>query len=310
MKLGFVIPTYPGEKRVALLPEHIDNFENELIIEKGFGRSMDIDDSDYVAKGCTMLERSEVFEQCNTIFCLKLMQESDYDYLREEQMIIGWTHPTGSGLSFMKKQAIPKNLKIVDLDNIYPNIFYGERKVFIDFIPRNFIRKNSFYAGFAATIHGLTAYGKIPDNNTKVAVLSPGNVSQGAYAAISKFTTNIDLYYRKTMSEFYDKISLYDIIVNGIEVDSTVKSIISRKQLNHLKKGCFVIDAAADAGNAIEGTHYTKLSDPIYKEKGIYFYEVNNAPSVFYRDASFEISKSFSKWVYRPSIKAFYNLLK
>ena len=37
MRLGFVIPTYPGEKRVALLPEDIDNFENELLLEHGFG---------------------------------------------------------------------------------------------------------------------------------------------------------------------------------------------------------------------------------------------------------------------------------
>ena len=37
MRLGFIIPTYPGEKRVALLPEHIEGFENELIIENGFG---------------------------------------------------------------------------------------------------------------------------------------------------------------------------------------------------------------------------------------------------------------------------------
>ena len=31
MKLGFIKPTYPSEKRVALLPQHITNdFENEF----------------------------------------------------------------------------------------------------------------------------------------------------------------------------------------------------------------------------------------------------------------------------------------
>ena len=33
MRLGFIKPTYPGEKRVALLPEHITaDFENELLL--------------------------------------------------------------------------------------------------------------------------------------------------------------------------------------------------------------------------------------------------------------------------------------
>ncbi|HEY8891890.1 MAG TPA: hypothetical protein VIM70_16750 [Clostridium sp.] len=33
MKLGFIIPYYSGEKRVALLPAHVNNFENDIVIE-------------------------------------------------------------------------------------------------------------------------------------------------------------------------------------------------------------------------------------------------------------------------------------
>jgi N5-(carboxyethyl)ornithine synthase len=159
------------------------------------------------------------------------------------------------------------------------------------------------------TIHALMIYGHIPDSSTKVAILSPGNVAQGAFAAISKFTTNVEMYYRKTMKEFYDKITEYDIIINGIEIDNTSGHIINKQQLSQVKPFALIIDAAADAGNAIEGTHYTKLDNPIYKENDIFFYEVNNAPTIFYRDASYEISKSFSKYIYSKDVNVFSRLI-
>ena len=52
MKLGFIIPDYSCEKRVALLPEHILGFKNEIYIEKGFGKFLGISDEEYEKKGC------------------------------------------------------------------------------------------------------------------------------------------------------------------------------------------------------------------------------------------------------------------
>lgn len=309
MKVGFIKPTYPGEKRVALLPQHIDNFENEIVMEYGFGSNLDIDDKAYENKGCVFDTRKSIFANCEVIFCLKLLQPEDYDNLQNNQMIIGWTHPTGSGTDFFQKVAIPKALKIVDLDNIYPTLFCKEKKISIPFIPKNFIWKNSFYAGWASVEHALMSMGMIPNSSTKVAVLANGSVSQGAYNTISKYHVDIRMFYRKTMHEFYDTLSDYDIIINGIEVDGSVKHILTKEDLKRVKKGCLIIDSAADAGNAIEGTHYTTIANPIYKENDLFFYEVNNAPSIYFRQTSWEISKSFSHWVYKKDVKQFMELL-
>jgi N5-(carboxyethyl)ornithine synthase len=310
MRLGFIKPNYPNEKRVALLPVHIKDFENELIIESGFGESLDISDAEYEAKGCTIKSREEIFTECNTLFNLKLLQPSDYDKVREGQMIIGWTHPTGSGTKFMELQGIPKKLVIVDLDNIYPFIFYNGRKISISFIKPNFIWRNSFMAGFSSTLHAILSVGILPDSNTKVAVLASGNVAQGAYKAISKFNCDIRLFYRKTMDLFYESIGDYDIIINGIEIDDDNSHIITKEDIKKIKKGCLMLDAAADAGRAIEGTKYTTIGNPIYLEDGKYFYEVNNSPSIFYRESSRIISGVFSEWIYKKDIQRFWDLLK
>lgn len=310
MKLGFIIPTYPGERRVALLPHDIDSFRNELYVETGFGKALGIDDEAYVEKGCRISLRADIFAKCDAVFCLKLLQPSDYDYLRDNQIIIGWTHPTGSGRSFFETIAQRKNLTIVDLDNIYPTVYRGTRKTVIQFIPRNFIWRNSYIAGQASVAHALLEYGMMPSSSTRIAVLGSGNVSQGAYNLLSRYGADVRMFYRRTMCDFYDTIFDYDIIVNGIEVDSSATHIISGEQLKSVRKGVLIIDAAADAGNAIEGTRYTSIDCPIYEENGIYFYEVNNSPSIMFRDASAEISRSFSKWVYEEDVKRFLDIME
>lgn len=311
MKLGIIKPTYSGEKRVALLPDDIDsNCPNELVVERGLGYNMGMLDEEYIKKGCKMATREQIFAECDTVFCLKLLQPADYKLLRKGQMIIGWTHPTGSGTEFYQKVAVPNDLKIVDLDNIYPTIHQGERHLPVSFIPKNFVWKNSFYAGYASTQHALMTFGLLPDINTKVAVLASGSVAQGAYNCISKYNVDIRMFYRKTMQEFYDTISEYDVIINGIEVDGTVKHIITKDDLRRVKRGCLIIDSAADAGNAIEGTHYTSIAEPMYEEDGLFFYEVNNAPSLLYRNSSREISKSFSQYVFNLDVEKYHSLLK
>ena len=309
MQVGVIKPLYPFEKRVAILPNDVISSFNHLVIERGFGSSLGIEDIDYAKRGCEILTRDQIFAECEAIFCLKLLQPEDYDKLRTNQLIVGWTHPTGSGTEFFNNIAVPLGLLIVDLDNINPSLYYRDKKIPIPWIPRDFIRGNSVMAGVCATLHALISYGYYPNSYTNVAILAPGNVSQGAYQLISKFNCNIRLFYRKTMDQFFDTIVDYDIIINGIEVDQPDLHIINKEQLKKLKKGTLIIDAAADAGNAIEGTHYTNIGDPIYEEDGIAFYEVNNAPTILYRESSKIISESLSKWVFSHDFKEFYQLI-
>lgn len=310
MKLGFVVSNYPGEKRVPLLPEDIRNFENEIVIEKGLGAEMGIEDQAYIIAGCKVASRKEVFASCDTIVSLKLLQPEDYSYIREGQMIIGWTHPEETGKTFMEEQGIPKKLIIVDLDNITPAIYYQDRSVRIPWIPRNFIYENSINAGFSATMHALISIGIIPDSRYKIAVLGSGNVSQGAMNAISKFTTNVRMFYRKTMDEFLENIHDFDIIINGIQIQRGTPHIVTLEHQKHMKRGAIMVDAAADGDGAIEGIEYTPIEEPFIKKGGKYFYCVNNAPTMFYRTASRDISRSFSKWVYRHDVKRLYELAK
>ncbi len=310
MKLGFIIPHYSGEKRVALLPEHVNDFENDIVIEHNFGLNLNISDEEYEKVGCKIGSREEIFSDCPAIFSIKRILEDDYKNIRRNQMIIGWTHPEGSGKGFMDAQFNLKNLTIVDLDNIHPKVYYKDKIRSIDWIKPNFIKDNSFIAGYSAVLHGLLNFGMMPDHNTNIAVLGCGNVSQGAFWAVSKFNDNVRMFYRKTMHEFIEERESFDIIINGIEVDKPGEHILSLDHQKSLKKNCLIIDAAGSADKAIEGTTVTTIKNPIYKKDDVYYYVVSNAPSILYKQISFKISESFSENVYKKDVNIFKELIK
>ncbi|MBQ7210883.1 MAG: hypothetical protein IJS05_08335 [Paludibacteraceae bacterium] len=308
MKIGFIKPNYPFEKRVALFPNQVSNIVNECIVEKGFGEYLEFTDTDYLNAGAKVLSRSEVFKQCNVIFALKLLQPSDYEYIREGQIIVGWIHPSGSGKQFMIEQALPKNLIIIDLDNIYPKIYYKNKSISIPFIRPNFIYRNSYIAGKATVLHALLSNGRLPDSNTQVAILSAGNVAQGAFDVLAKLGASIRLFNRRSMPHFLESVEQYDIIVSGIEMD-TNEHLLSLSEQQRIKKGALVIDAAADAGNTFEGLDFTTIGEPIRYKNGVYWYCVNNAPSLLYRESSEVVSQAFEKVFYNSQIQDFLDLI-
>ncbi len=68
MTVGIVRPSYPNENRVALLPKDMGDFPDNLLVEKGIGKSMAIPDDDYMTKGCRMVTREEVFSPWRSRF--------------------------------------------------------------------------------------------------------------------------------------------------------------------------------------------------------------------------------------------------
>ncbi len=68
------------------------------------------------------------------------------------------------------------------------------------------------------------------------------------------------------------------------------------------------IDVAADAGNTIEGTHFTSMDDPIYENDGKYYYVVPNTPSLIYRNVSQDLSKILSENIFSEDCSRFLSI--
>lgn len=172
-------------------------------------------------------------------------------------------------------------------------------------IPQNFVYQNSFYAGYAGVLHALLSFGLLPDSDLEVAILGSGNTAQGAFYAISKLSSTVQLFYRKTLPQFKQQLDKYSIIINGIEVGDAGTPIMTIEEQAQLKKGTFIIDIAADAGNAIEGNELTTVTDSVYEKNGIYYYTIPNTPTFAYRNISKILSEQFSQYIFKEDISNF-----
>lgn len=299
MKIAFIKPNYPGEKRVAILPDDIaslqDSIYQEIIVERGFGEFMGLDDNAYRTVGCTIMDRAECFAQ-QTIFSLKLIQPVDYPLLKQGGNIIGWMHPGGSGKTFTQSIAREKQMAIFDVDSVYPKLYWPDGSTeAVDNLPPHFFWKNSYLAGIAATKLAFQHYRldqvKQP---LSVCVLGSGSVSQGAFYYLSSLGIQPRMFYRKTLPLFYGSLSDYDVVVNGIEVDIDGHHILTRQQVAAMKPDAILVEAAADAGRAIEGTRYHSLENPAGMVEGRRYTLVNNAPTLMFEEASRNISRVVS----------------
>jgi NAD(P) transhydrogenase subunit alpha len=106
MIVGVPRETFPGERRVALVPAAIPNLKKaglEVVIEAGAGVEAGYPDADYVAKGAQIVaDRSEVFRTADIILQVLChgsndrTGQADLAFLRRGQVLIGFLRPLGN----------------------------------------------------------------------------------------------------------------------------------------------------------------------------------------------------------------------
>ncbi len=292
MKIGFIIPSYPGEKRVGLLPQHLEyvNPKNELRFEKGFGETLNISDESY--QGMGGYSRKDVFKWADVIYSIKAPHQDDYELFREKQSIVGWIYPASNlyaYVPFVEHCAKKKSLTIFDTDNRYLNGHWEKLN-----IPSDFLRGNNIIAGYASVSHAILLRGGVRKNEI-VAILGSGNVALGVLDYLSSRGIYPLLRRRSNIDRLISEFPTYDIFINTVSIANGDMHIVTKELLETMKSGGWIIDAASDPNGAIEGTHCTSLDNPIYHdEKEHTFYSVNNSPSLFYRESSEIISYGYS----------------
>jgi NAD(P) transhydrogenase subunit alpha len=106
MIIGVPRESYPGERRVALVPMVIPSLAKagfEVVVEASAGTAACYTDADYIAKGAKILpERAEVFRAADIIVQVLCHGSNDHSgkadlpLLRRGQVLIGFLRPLGS----------------------------------------------------------------------------------------------------------------------------------------------------------------------------------------------------------------------
>jgi NAD(P) transhydrogenase subunit alpha len=136
MIVGVPRETYPGEKRVALVPAALSNLAKagmQVLLEAGAGAAAGYPDAEYSAKGAKIrASRAEVFSQAEIItqvLCDGANDKTghaDLPLLRRGQVLVGFLRPLGSlqvlqelaatGVSSFAVELMPRTTRAQSMD--------------------------------------------------------------------------------------------------------------------------------------------------------------------------------------------------
>jgi H+-translocating NAD(P) transhydrogenase subunit alpha len=136
MIVGVPRETFPGERRVALIPAVIPNLAKvglEVVVEAGAGFEAGYPDADYAAKGAKILrDRGEVFRSADIItqvLCYGSNDrtgKADVPLFHRDQVLIGFLRPLGSvetiteiagkGVTSFSVELMPRTTRAQSMD--------------------------------------------------------------------------------------------------------------------------------------------------------------------------------------------------
>jgi proton-translocating NAD(P)+ transhydrogenase subunit alpha len=133
--VGVPKETYPGERRVALVPAVIASLAKaglEIIIESGAGEQAGYPDSAYVDKGARIADRAAVFSAADIVIQVlaygsnDATGKADLPLLRRGQVLIGFLRPFGSaevvqqiaaaGVTSFSVELVPRTTRAQSMD--------------------------------------------------------------------------------------------------------------------------------------------------------------------------------------------------
>jgi len=126
MIVGIVKESFPGERRVAVVPDVVPMYQKrgvEVLIEKGAGQSAGFTDAAYEAKGATLSDsRDDVFAKADIIAQVRVLggnpehAREDFPRMRKGQLIIGAADPLSC--PELVKEAAPTGASIFSMELI------------------------------------------------------------------------------------------------------------------------------------------------------------------------------------------------
>ena len=106
MKLGVPKETYPGERRVAIVPAVIPTLKKlgvDVVVERGAGEAAGFLDAAYADQQATVADRAAVFQadlvaQVRALGANPANGTADLELMRRGLTIVGFAEPRGDGL--------------------------------------------------------------------------------------------------------------------------------------------------------------------------------------------------------------------
>lgn len=295
MKFGVLKDIKNGEYRVVATPAEVSLIVgdgHEVYVASMAGYAAGFDDEEYAAAGATiMATNEEIWATCDFVAKVKEIEASEYDLMREGQMIYCCIHPAAHREEV--DALLEKKVIAITAEDSHrygsPNCeAAGKAGAFMglwSMMSTNggsgkFVSGLGAAPGIKALVCGCGTVGKgaIEVLQTMGAWVTVADINIGALRDIA---TKYDGKVNTIISNKYNltkELPTTDLVINCVRWPKNAKeAMITREMVASMRRGSVIVDISNDEG-CIETFHETTHDDPIYIEEGVVHYCVSNIP--------------------------------
>jgi len=298
-----------GEYRVIATPSEVSTIVEDghkVFVQKDAGVKAGFSDEQYKIEGAEILDTmEEIYQRCDFVAKVKEIESSEYDLLRENQVVFTCIHPAAH------KEEVDALL---------------EKKV-IAFTAEDSHRygsPNCEAAGKQGALMGLESLLSINGGSgkfvsglagapgIKVLILGAGIVGRSSLQVLQSlgaWVTVMDVniaalrevgktYNEHVNTQISTKYNIkkilpeIDLVINCVKWPKGSKEfLIDRKMVKSMQKGSVIVDISNDFG-VIETFHETTHEEPRYVEEGVVHYCVGNIPGAISNSTSIAYAAS------------------
>jgi alanine dehydrogenase len=316
MRVGIPKEVKTHEYRVGLVSgsvRELVHHGHQVVVERGAGSAIGIDDQDYVRAGATIAaSAAEVFAAADMIVKVKEPQPAEIAMLRQGQVLFTYLH-----LAADKKQT-EGLLKSGATCIAYETVTDARGGLPLLAPMSEVAGRMSVQVG----AHCLekeqggkgVLLGGVPGVKAAKVVIIGGGVSgtnaarmaMGMEAYVTVIDKSLPRLYELDLqfgSQLHTLFSTVDNIENEVlEADLVIGAVlvpgaaapklVTRDMVKRMKPGSVIVDIAIDQGGCFETSRPTTHAEPTYLEHGVVHYCVTNMPGAVARTSTFALNNA------------------
>ena len=304
MIVGILKEIKPEESRVSMTPSGVEVMSGNghtVLVERSAGVESGFDDKAYEAAGAKIIGTPEkIYERSDMIMHVKEPQPSEYDWVREGQIIFTYFH-FASDRHLTRACIKTKSVNIAYETVRGPDGSLPLLTPMSEVAGRMAIQEAAKYlekpfGGRGILLGGVT--GTLP---ATVLVIGGGTVGRNAALmacglGAKVYILDMNIYCLHRLSEIMPKncfpiisspaimrdlVKEADVVIGAVlEAGAKAPKLLTREMLKTMKKGSVVVDVAIDQGGCFETSRPTTHTDPTFVMDGVIHYCVTNIPGV------------------------------
>lgn len=317
-----------NENRVSLTPAGVyalHKAEHNVIVETAAGAGSGFSDEEYEQAGAEIYKSaSDVFAKAEMIVKVKEYVESEYKYLKNNQLVFTYLHIANdapfaeammkSGTTGIAYETIKDRNGGLPLLSPMSEVA-GKMSVQVG---AYMLQKNN--GGSGVLLGGVAGIqpGKVVVVGGGTVGFNAAKVAAGIGADVTIFDINMkrmeyinDVTNGRVKTEYNHEYHLKEAVKNADLVIGAVlipgakaPKVVTEEMVKSMKKGSVIVDVAIDQGGCVEtSTKITTLDEPCYEKHGVIHYSVANMPGAVSRTATLALSNATLPYILRLADK-------